>query len=256
MKRLAIPLALAILAFGSHSANGATITGDLNNFDTLNDTGQTCYGFEIEIDDVHSTDITYTFDWNHYGAPKIREDNTDSFIPRCSSVTRAPRIGDWVVGRQRQLHQRGDPDDHAALRAHLHRHERQRGLRAFRRRLLRYPDRHQVQLAGGRWRGQSRVLRLPRWRRGADVCVHASSGSRIAGANVVAAIPAPVVPIPAGKQFGEPSWVKVIKTKSHNANAVALPDLISDDADDDGKADWQNGEPDEVEIGVESPAVQ
>ena len=35
-------------------------------------------------------------------------------------------------------------------------------------------------------------------------------------------IPAPVVPIPAAKQFGEPSWVKVIKTTTHNANNVAL----------------------------------
>ena len=41
--------------------------------------------------------------------------------------------------------------------------------------------------------------------------------------------------------------MKVIKTTTHNANNVALRDLISDDADGDGLADWQNGEPDEVE---------
>jgi len=41
--------------------------------------------------------------------------------------------------------------------------------------------------------------------------------------------------------------VKVIKTKSHNANNVVLQALISDDTDHDGKADWQNNEPDEVE---------
>lgn len=64
---------------------------------------------------------------------------------------------------------------------------------------------------------------------------------------MVAAIPAPVVPIPAGKQYGEPTWVKVIKTTTHNANNVVLQALISDDADNDGKADWQNTEPDEVE---------
>ena len=68
-------------------------------------------------------------------------------------------------------------------------------------------------------------------------------------AQAVAAIPAPVVPIPvvAGKEFGEPSWVKVIKTTTHNINPVALQDLVSDDADSDGLPDWQNGEPDEVE---------
>jgi hypothetical protein len=66
-------------------------------------------------------------------------------------------------------------------------------------------------------------------------------------AQVVAAIPAPVVPNPVGKEFGEPSWVKVIKTTTHNANAVALQHLISDDTDGDGLADWQNNEPDQVE---------
>ena len=82
MKRSAILLALVLLASGPGSAGATTVIGDLNNFDTLNDTGQVCYGFEIEIDDIHSTDITYTFDWNHYGAPKIREDNTDPAHPK------------------------------------------------------------------------------------------------------------------------------------------------------------------------------
>ena len=50
----------------------------------------------------------------------------------------------------------------------------------------------------------------------------------------VAVIPAPVVPIPVAKQFGEPSFVKVIKTTTHNANNVALRDLVSDDKDGDG----------------------
>jgi hypothetical protein len=63
----------------------------------------------------------------------------------------------------------------------------------------------------------------------------------------VAVIPAPVVPVPPAKQFGEPSWVKVVKTTSHNANNIILQDLISDDLDGDGKAEWQNHEPSEVE---------
>ena len=77
-----LALAAAVLAVGGQRAGATTVIGDLNNFDTLNDTGQPCYGFEIEIEDVHSTDITYTYDWNHYGAPRIREDNTDPLHPR------------------------------------------------------------------------------------------------------------------------------------------------------------------------------
>ena len=36
--------------------------GSINNFDTVNDTGVPCHGFEIELDDIHQTDITYTCD--------------------------------------------------------------------------------------------------------------------------------------------------------------------------------------------------
>jgi len=81
MKRFRSMLPLVLMAC-AHGAAAQTVIGDLNNFDTLNDTGQVCYGFEIEIADIHSTDITYTFDWNHYGAPKIREDNSDPLHPR------------------------------------------------------------------------------------------------------------------------------------------------------------------------------
>ena len=71
---LACVVALATL--GTHPVVASTAYGDLNNFDVFNDTGQDCHGFEIELDDIHSTDITYTFDWNHYGTPRIIEDST------------------------------------------------------------------------------------------------------------------------------------------------------------------------------------
>ncbi len=83
MRRLLGLLVGAAFALEPNLARAqATIIGDLNNFDTLNDTGQVCYGFEIEIDGIHTTDVTYTFDWNHYGAPKIGEDNTDPLHPK------------------------------------------------------------------------------------------------------------------------------------------------------------------------------
>jgi hypothetical protein len=48
--------------------------GTVNNFDTVNDTSNVCHGFEIELDDIRSSDITYTYDYNHYGTPQITED--------------------------------------------------------------------------------------------------------------------------------------------------------------------------------------
>lgn len=73
-------------------ASASIAFGSINNFDTVNDTGNVCHGFEIEIDGIHSKDITYTYDYNHYGVPRITEDLTDTLHPECSSATRAPRI--------------------------------------------------------------------------------------------------------------------------------------------------------------------
>ena len=73
-----IPLVLAMMAFGPQDANASTTYGDLGNFDAVNDTGHECQGFEIELEGVHSTDISYTYDWNHYGPPRITEDPSSS----------------------------------------------------------------------------------------------------------------------------------------------------------------------------------
>src|SRR6185369_9824930 len=70
-------LGLAFAANAATPSAASTAFGDLNNFDVFNDTGTDCHGFEIELDDVHSADVTYTYDWNHYGTPTITEDNTD-----------------------------------------------------------------------------------------------------------------------------------------------------------------------------------
>lgn len=78
MKKL---LCLAFL-LSSAPAPADTAYGNLNNFDVINDTGGKCYGFQIELDDCRSTDVTYTYDWNHYGAPKISEDLSDPAHPK------------------------------------------------------------------------------------------------------------------------------------------------------------------------------
>ncbi len=82
-RRTAFFGALAVLAAASAApAAASTAFGDLNNFDVFNDTGSECHGFEIELEDVHSTDVTYTYDWNHYGAPTITEDVGDPAHPK------------------------------------------------------------------------------------------------------------------------------------------------------------------------------
>src|SRR6188474_1187278 len=70
-------LALGALVLTGGLARASVAYGTINNFDTVNDTGVECHGFEIEIEDLHGADITYTYNWNHYGTPKIIEDNAN-----------------------------------------------------------------------------------------------------------------------------------------------------------------------------------
>jgi hypothetical protein len=70
----ALPAVLLLLGPTWGRAAGIAY-GTVNNFDTVNDTGVQCHGFEIELDDIRSTDITYTYDYNHYGTPGITEDS-------------------------------------------------------------------------------------------------------------------------------------------------------------------------------------
>ena len=69
-------IALCVLALSGGVAHASIAYGSINNFDTVNDTGVQAHGFEIELDDIQSADITYTYDWNHYGTPSIREDTS------------------------------------------------------------------------------------------------------------------------------------------------------------------------------------
>jgi hypothetical protein len=75
-RRLAVLLAVCTLALQGGAARASIAYGTINNFDTVNDTGGVCHGFEIELDDVPSRNITYCYSWNHYGTPSIREDTT------------------------------------------------------------------------------------------------------------------------------------------------------------------------------------
>ena len=61
---------LCAVALGRDVARASIAYGSINNFDTVNDTSNVCHGFEIELDDIHSADITYTYDYNHYGTPE------------------------------------------------------------------------------------------------------------------------------------------------------------------------------------------
>jgi hypothetical protein len=238
-------LTLAILTFGPGGAGATTVVGDLNNFDTLNDTGQVCYGFEIEIDDIHSTDITYTFDWNHYGVPKIREDNADPTHPKVFVRYESAKDSGGAWGSNGSftnvaLPTITPPAGHTCTDTSVN-----EGCEHFGVGYYGVPTtvRYNWLIDGGAGAlvtfGTPVAVGTPTWTY--------TPPAPAQPAQVVAVIPAPVVPNAAGREFGDPSWVKVIKTTTHNANHLPLDKLISADGDGDGLAEWQNAEPDEVE---------
>lgn len=248
-----LPLVLALLMLGSQGAGASTAYGDLNNFDTVNDTGQLCHGFEIEIDDIHSTDITYTYDWNHYGAPRIREDNTDPVHPKVFIRYESAKNtdGTWAAHTAVPAAPLAPTDGHFCTDPTVN-----LGCEHFGVGYYGVPTtvRYNWLLddgVGNLIHGPAVNVATPSFVYSPPVLVDQNlppdPGNIAQPAQVVAAIPAPVAPIPIGMQFGEPAWVKVIKTISHNANNIALGDLVSRDIDGDGAADWQNGEPDQVE---------
>lgn len=73
MKQLLVVVVLVLVA-GAGRISAGTLFGALSNFDAVNDTGTPCNGMEIELDDIQAKDVTYTFEFQRYGVPKISED--------------------------------------------------------------------------------------------------------------------------------------------------------------------------------------
>ena len=241
MRTLLVALcALCALAVNVDVAAASIAYGTLNNFDCVNDTGVEAHGFDIELDDVHSTDITYTYDYNHYGVPKITEDHSNPAHPRVVvryASAKNPN-GTWAAYTAipagpippTQGHQFTDPSvnfggEHFGLGIY----GAPTAVRYF-------------------WLVDDGTGNLVR---GAPVNVSTptfvySPPVAAAPANVVAVVAPPPPPAPPVFRFGDATWVKAIKTTTHNPNKVRLVDLVPDD---EGQPQpWANGEAPEVEF--------
>jgi len=263
MKKIIALLPIMVL---STAAQADTAYGALGNFDVVNDTGQTCYGFEIEIDDARSTEIGGTYSYNHYGTPKIREDLTDPLHPKGKVFVtyRATVPSGTTTGftnyappgtiSPTQGHQCTNPSvnlgcEHFGV-----------GIYSPTYTAVKYNwlDANGqpfptgiVHVATPVWTNykapvlQQAAVIIPNPVVNQPPIVVQPAVVDFP-AQVVAKIPAPPVVIPPAKQFGDPSWVKVIKTTTHNSDHVPLEDLVGD-LDIEDKPLWANGEPAEVE---------
>lgn len=221
---------------------GSLAWGSINNFDAVNDTGGICHGFEIEIDGIHSRDISYTYDWNHYGVPKIFEDTTDPALPKVFVRYESAKNpdGSWTAYTAVPSGPISPTDGHQFVDPTVN-----------------FGGEH----FGVGYYGVPVAIKYS-WLKddGAGRLVFAGAvniatptfnyypPAPAAPAVVVAAIVPPPPPEAPALQFGPACWVKEIKTVSHNTNRVELRDLVSDDPEDPNDRNWRNGEPDEVEV--------
>lgn len=225
------------------SATRASIAyGSINNFDTVNDTGGECHGFEIEIEDCRSTDITHTYDYNHYGTPRITRDDSLPLHPKC------------IIRWESRKNPDGSWASHTAIPSGP----------------ISPTDGHQftnpnVNFGGEHFGvGYSVAVGTIRYHwlvdNGSGTLVHGGAVQvstpgftyfpPAAGipAQVQAVIEPPEAPEVPDAEFGPAVWVKEIRTTTHNNHKVKLRDLVSEDPDEPDDTNWRNGEPDEVEV--------
>ena len=225
------------------SARSSQAYGTLNNFDCVNDTGQECHGFEIELDDCESKDITYTYDYNHYGTPTITEDtnsvpgHTNCLVVYAAVWTNSawsaytaipagpipPTLG----------HQFTDPGTNF-------------GGEHFGVGYSVAPStvKYNWLLDDGTGTGTLALGPAVQVSTPAFTYVPPVAGQ---AAQVKAVIEAPEQP-EYYVEFSDATWVKEIITTSHTNTEVHIGDLMTSDTNNPAGRDWRNGEPDEVEV--------
>jgi len=242
LPRLLLPafFVLCLLTFSSSLAGASTAYGTLNNFDVVNDTGSECHGFEIEIEDLHSRDITHTYNWNHYGTPRITEDNSDPLHPRVRIRYESARStnGAWAAYTAIPSGPIAPTDGHRFTNPSVNFGGEHFGV-GYYGRATNITYHWLVDDGSGTLvRGAAVIVATPTF------SYYAPAGGAPARVQAVIAPP----PAPPVREFGPASWVKEIRTTSHNNREVKLRDLVSDDPDDDDDKNWRNDEPDEVEV--------
>lgn len=243
-QRLALVLgttacSLFLLAL-AQTASASIAYGSLNNFDCVNDTGAEAHGFDIEMEDVHSTDVTYTYDWNHYGTPRISEDNSSPLHPRVLiryAATRFPD-GSWSAYTAIPSGPINPTDGHQFTDPSVNFGGEHYGVGYY---AVPTAVRYYWLVDDG----TGNLVRGPLVNVSTPTFTYVPPAPA-KPAQVVAVVVPPAPEVLPPLQFGEGSWIKEIKTKSHNPEKVQLNELVGDDA---GKPQpWANGEPPEVEM--------
>jgi hypothetical protein len=242
MKHILLILISLVALLAGQTVRASQAYGSINNFDTVNDTGHVCHGFEIEIEDCRTTDITYSYNYNHYGVPRYEQDDTDPLHPKCRIRWESKKNADGSWAAYTAIPSAPIP----ATNGHM----------------FTNPS---VNFGGEHFGvGYNKAVGAVRYNwlidNGSGALIHGGAVQvatpvftyypPVVGvaAQVQAVIVPPVPPVPPVKEFGKAVWVKEIKTTTHNNKEIKLRELVSDDPVDPNDKNWANGEPDEVEV--------
>ncbi|MBL9172501.1 MAG: putative Ig domain-containing protein [Verrucomicrobiales bacterium] len=240
-------LLTASLAAGTCGALANTSYGSLNNFDVVNDTGGLCHGFSIELEDIEAPEITYTYDYNHYGTPRIIEDRSNPLHPRVT-IRYEAKVGPdgkflAFTNPQDPNHPLAPTDGHAFTDPSVN-----LGGEHFGVGFTRNPTtvRYHWLVAdpvtpGTLIDGAAVTLSTPAF---AYVPPAAGGG----GAELEAHVEPPENEAPRADRYGVPVWVKVTKTVQHTGRKIHLVELVTDDPRKEGREDWAGDEEAETEI--------
>lgn len=223
-------------------AHSSIAYGSINNFDTVNDTNLVCHGFEIEIEDCSSTNITYTYNYNHYGVPNITEDNSVVGHPKCIIRWESKKNtdGSWAAYTAIPTAPIAPTDGHMFTNPSVNFGGEHFGVGYS----------AAVGAVRYNWLVDNGTGQLVR---GGVVQISTPVYSYIApmpgvAAQVQAVIQPPPPPAIPPKEFGSALWMKEIRTTTHSNQEIKLRELVSDNPNKAGEKNWTNGEPDEVEV--------
>lgn len=245
--------AVIALLLSSAAAFADTAYGTLNNFDVVNDTGQRCYGFLIELDDCSSSDVTYTYDWNHYGPPRITQDNSDPAHPKVFIWHESKRNADGSFASFTNpldpAHPIGPTSGHDCTNPAVN-----FGCEHFGVGLYRAPSRIRYNwliedplVPGALAIGPAVTISAPVFVYSPPVPAPIP-GDPPAPAVVQAVIEPPEPPEPQPGQWGVPVWVKILKTVQPGNVRLKLEELVTDDETEDDDVNWDGDEAAETEI--------
>lgn len=241
----ALTLAWLIASVAPSTLQAASY-GTLCNFDTVNDSGEETHGFEIELEDCHSTDVLGTYDYNHYGTPKIQEDSSDPLLVRCTIRWEAKKNpdGSWTAYTAIPAGPISPTDGHQFTNPAVNFGGEHFGV-SYRITPSKVRYFWLVDRGGVLVRGPEEVqISAPVF----NYNPPAGGGGGGGGGGVIAEIEPPEPAEPMFNRFGRPLWVRSIKTKTHSDQKVELRELRSDDPEDENDDSWRNGAEEEVEV--------